>query len=112
MRRRRYLERELGLSVSPVDPQGHVGEIISRLKEIDERWSDVRSTSRDLLDSFEESGHHSGKSPVGLAAAAIYLACQIHHRSVTQEEISEVADASTVTIRHRYQEIESVAYDH
>jgi len=48
---------------------------------------------------------HSGKSPVGLAAAAIYAASLLCNEKVTQNEVSEVANISEVTIRNRYHEL-------
>ncbi len=46
-----------------------------------------------------------GKSPTGVAAASIYIACSQlgHHR--TQREIADVSDVTEVTIRNRYKEL-------
>ena len=52
-----------------------------------------------------EAGIHSGKSPVGLAAAAVYAAALLTNEKVTQSEVSEVANISEVTIRNRYKEL-------
>jgi transcription initiation factor TFIIB len=57
------------------------------------------------LDTAAEAGVHSGKSPVGLAAAAIYAASLLCNEKVTQGEVSEVANISEVTIRNRYHEL-------
>jgi transcription initiation factor TFIIB len=42
---------------------------------------------------------------VGLAAAAVYAAALLCNEKVTQNEVSEVADISEVTIRNRYKEL-------
>jgi len=46
----------------------------------------------------------SGKSPVCTAAAAVYAASLLTTQTVTQSQVSEVADISEVTIRNRYKE--------
>jgi len=50
-------------------------------------------------------GVHSGKSPVGLAAAGVYAASLLTNQKVTQSQVSEVANISEVTIRNRYHEL-------
>ena len=57
------------------------------------------------MKTAKDQGVHSGKSPVGLAAAAIYAASLLTNEKVTQSEVSEVANISEVTIRNRYHEL-------
>jgi transcription initiation factor TFIIB len=57
------------------------------------------------VDDGREAGLLSGKSPVGLAAAAVYAAALLCNEKVTQSEVSEVASISEVTIRNRYKEL-------
>jgi len=97
----RYIVRELGLEVQPADPASYVPRFVSELDLPDE----VERRARDLLSTAQESGVTSGKSPVGLAAAAIYAGALLTNEKVTQSEVSEVTDVSEVTIRNRYQEL-------
>ena len=97
----RYVVRELGLRVKPADPASYVPRFVSRLDLSDE--SERRA--RELLDDAATAGITSGKSPVGLAAAAVYAAALLVNEKVTQSEVSEVADVSEVTIRNRYKEL-------
>ncbi|WP_299332390.1 transcription initiation factor IIB [Haloplanus sp.] len=97
----RYVVRELGLEIQPADPEQYVPRFASELDLSDE--SERRA--RDLLKTAKEQGVHSGKSPVGLAAAAIYAAALLTNEKVTQSEVSEVANISEVTIRNRYHEL-------
>jgi transcription initiation factor TFIIB len=97
----RYIIRELSLEVQPADPKSYVPRFISDLGLSDE--SERRA--RQLLDAASETGTISGKSPVGLAAAAVYAAALLTNEKVTQSEVSEVADISEVTIRNRYKEL-------
>jgi transcription initiation factor TFIIB len=97
----RYIVRELKLEVEPADPNSYVPRFASDLDLSEET---VR-TARDLIEAAGESGALSGKSPVGLAAAAIYAASLLANEKVTQNQVSEVANISEVTIRNRYHEL-------
>src|SRR6056297_343865 len=97
----RYIVRELSLEVKPADPEHYVPRFISDLDLSEE----TERTSRELLESARGDGVHSGKSPVGLAAAAVYAAALLTNEKVTQNEVSEVANISEVTIRNRYKEL-------
>ncbi|MFT4883418.1 MAG: transcription initiation factor TFIIB [Natronomonas sp.] len=97
----RYVVRELGLEIQPADPKSYVPRFASDLGLSDE----AERRARQLLDSAAEAGITSGKSPVGLAAAAVYAASLLVNEKVTQSEVSEVADISEVTIRNRYHEL-------
>ena len=46
-----------------------------------------------------------GKSPTGVAAAAIYIAAHVVGRNRTQREIADVSSVTEVTIRNRYKEL-------
>jgi transcription initiation factor TFIIB len=96
----RYIARELRLEVQPADPGSYVPRFVSELGVSDE----LERTAREMLSRASEEGNLSGKSPVGLAAAAIYAA-SIHTREpVTQRAIADVSDITEVTIRNRYRE--------
>jgi transcription initiation factor TFIIB len=97
----RYIIRELNLEVKPADPESYVPRFVSDLELEDE----VERRARELIEAARESGMLSGKSPVGLAAAAVYAAALLCNDKVTQSEVSEVADISEVTIRNRYHEL-------
>ncbi|ELK55114.1 transcription initiation factor TFB, partial [Haloferax sp. BAB-2207] len=66
----RYIARELSLEVKPADPEQYVPRFASELGLSDES----KMRARQLLKNAKEKGVHSGKSPVGLAAAAVYAA--------------------------------------
>jgi transcription initiation factor TFIIB len=97
----RYVVRELGLEVQPADPESYVPRFASGLGLSDE----AEHRARKLLQNAKEKGVHSGKSPVGLAAAAVYAAALLTNEKTTQAAVSEVADISEVTIRNRYHEL-------
>lgn len=97
----RYISRELGLEVKPADPESYVPRFVSGLELSEE----VERRARALLRNAKTQGVHSGKSPVGLAAAAVYAAALLTNEKTTQSAVSEVADISEVTIRNRYHEL-------
>ena len=97
----RYVVRELSLEVKPADPEQYVPRFASSLDLSEE--SEMRA--KQLLKNAKEQGVHSGKSPVGLAAAAVYAAALLTNEKTTQAAVSEVADISEVTIRNRYHEL-------
>ncbi|MFC7071363.1 transcription initiation factor IIB family protein, partial [Halobaculum lipolyticum] len=97
----RYVVRELKLEVAPADPAQYVGRFASDLDLSDEgEWR-----ARELLKTAQETGVTSGKSPVGLAAAAVYAASLLTNEALTQSQVSDVAGVSEVTIRNRYKEL-------
>jgi len=97
----RYIVRELKLEVQPADPEDYVSRFATDL----DLSPEATRRARELLRAAKEEGVHSGKSPVGLAAAAIYAAALLTNEKVTQAQVREVTDVSEVTIRNRYQEL-------
>ena len=97
----RYIARELSLEIKPADPEQYVPRFASDLDLSDE----AERRARELLSTAKAQGVHSGKSPVGLAAAAVYAASLLTNQKVTQSEVSDVANISEVTIRNRYHEL-------
>ena len=103
----RYINQELDLEIGPPNPKQYVSRFASDLDVSEE----TERRARELLDAAEAQAVHSGKSPVGLAGAALYAAGILTNRKLTQDEVSEVAEVSNVTIRNRYHELMEVAED-
>ena len=61
--------------------------------------------ARELLNVAKTQDVHSGKSPAGLAAAALYAAARLSNDDLTQAMVSDAAHVSHVTIRNRYREL-------
>jgi len=97
----RQVSRELGLEVPPTDPREYVERYASDL----DLPNETARVARDLLDAAIASNVHSGKSPTTMAGAAVYAAARLTNRSVTQADVSEVANVARVTIRSRYKEL-------
>lgn len=99
-RAKRYLTRELELTVEPVRPQSYLPRFCSALGVS----PDVQRTAKNVVDITTEAGLHAGKSPPGFAAAAIYVAANRCGVDLTQQSVADVAHVTEVTIRNRYRE--------
>lgn len=97
----RYLARQLELGIPPADPAQYVQQFASRLDATHE----TERNAHELLDLATSQTAHSGKSPAGLAAGAIYAATRLTGEHLTQATVSEGTHVSQVTIRDRYQEL-------
>ncbi|MFB6101880.1 MAG: transcription initiation factor IIB family protein [Haloplanus sp.] len=97
----RYIVRELELAIEPANPLEYLPRFASDL-DLD---GETKTRARTLLEEGMENGVHSGKSPVGLAAAALYAAALLEGEKVTQKEVCSVSDVSEVTVRNRYTEL-------
>jgi len=93
----RLLYRELDLKMPVVDPIHCVARISSRL-EIAEKTKRYAVKVLKVAQEHEES---AGKDPMGLAAAALYLACVKNGEEMTQRDIAEASSVTEVTIRNR-----------
>ncbi len=94
----RLLIRELGLRMPVIDPVKCVARIASKagLSE---------KTKRDAARILRTAGDikvSSGKDPMGLAAAALYVACVANGENKTQRDVADAAGVTEVTIRNRY----------
>lgn len=96
----RCLMAELNFEMEPVDPKQFVLRFCSEL----DTDSEIQRQALEILEAASREGLHSGKSPTGLAGAAIYIASILCDDRRTQSEIAEVSHVTEATIRKRYQE--------
>ena len=54
-----------------------------------------------IINEYQQSGDIAGKSPTGIAATAIYLACTKMNEKFSQKEVADAANITEVTIRNR-----------
>jgi transcription initiation factor TFIIB len=80
------------------DPIRCIPKIGSKIG-IDEKTQQI---AIDLIHKAEKKKIVAGKDPMGLAAAAIYIACVLNYGRRTQKEIAEAAGVTEVTVRNRY----------
>ncbi len=93
----RLIFRELELKMPVVDPVKGVSRIasIAGLSEKSKR------KAIEILNQAKELGVVAGKDPMGIAAAALYLACISTGEVKSQKDISIASGVTEVTIRNR-----------
>jgi len=79
----------------------HIPDIVRKLG----LGSEVEVTSKNILEKALSSGFIAGKSPLSLAAAAVYIACSLTDNKRTQRQIAEATGVTEVTIRNRSKEL-------
>ncbi|MDG6983883.1 MAG: transcription initiation factor IIB [Nitrososphaerota archaeon] len=94
----RILVREMDLTMPVADAARNVNRIASQVG-LSER---VARKAIEIVRITEEKEISAGKSPMGLAAASLYLAGVIEGEVKTQKEIAEAAGVTEVTVRNRY----------
>ena len=97
----RLLLRELSIKVTTTDPADFVPRIAHALG----LPGSVVKVAIEILKEAREYGITGGNDPVGLAAAAVYLACEKLGIERPQKEIASVAGVTEVTVRNRYKEL-------
>ena len=65
----------------------------------------IGARTNEILSEARERELTHGKSPTGVAAAAIYIAARQFEKPRTQREIADISGVTEVTIRNRYKEI-------
>ena len=94
----RLLLRELEISMPVEDPIRCISKIASRA----EITIQTQQSAIQVLKDARKRGVVAGKDPMGLAAAALYVACVLQGEKKTQKEIAEIANVTEVTVRNRY----------
>lgn len=94
----RILTRELNIDLPPIDPSRYVARFGSELGISGE----ARIKAIELIREAKETGLTMGKSPIGTAAAALYIAAYLNKERITQKRVADVAGTTTVTVRNRY----------
>jgi transcription initiation factor TFIIB len=93
----RLVFRELELKMPVVDPVKGVSRIASIVK-LNEK---TKRKAIQILNQAKDTGLAAGKDPMGIAAAALYLACISTGEIKSQKEISIASGITEVTIRNR-----------
>jgi transcription initiation factor TFIIB len=94
----RLMLKDLGIQMPKPNAQLRVPKIAARVG-VGEK---TQQTAVDILRQAEKIRTTAGKDPMGLAAAALYIACVINNEKRTQKVIADAAGVTEVTIRNRY----------
>ena len=93
----RLIFRELDLKIPVPDPLKGVSRIAS-LADLSEK---TKRKAVKILGQAAKVGMIAGKDPMGIAAAALYIACISNGESKSQKQISIASGVTEVTIRNR-----------
>jgi transcription initiation factor TFIIB len=94
----RLLLRKLSLHIPIADPMIYVTKI-ARRADISGK---IQAEAVKILKEARRRHVSAGKDPMGLAAAALYIACKQMSEKKTQKEIADAAGVTEVTVRNRF----------
>ncbi len=97
----RLLLRELDMRMPIADPLTYLSKIAERTGISGQ----TQGKAIKILIEAKKRRAASGKDPMGLAAAALYIACLQSNEKKTQKDIAEAAGVTEVTVRNRYKSL-------
>ncbi len=97
----RLLLRELKVQMPIADPLTYVSKIAERTGIS----GPTQGIAIKILHEAKRRRAAAGKDPMGLAAAALYIACLQSNEKKTQKDIAEAAGVTEVTVRNRYKSL-------
>lgn len=100
----RLLYRELDLKMPVVDSVQCIAKISSKL-DLPEK---TKRYAIKVLQAAQDNKESAGKSPMGFAATALYLACSQTGVSITQKDVADAAGVTEVTIRNRFKTLKLI----
>jgi transcription initiation factor TFIIB len=97
----RLIQQSLNIEPPIDNPAKYVPKIASSV----ELNQSVQNAAIQLIHAAQLRHAVEGKSPVAIAAAALYIAARLQATPITQKTIAAAADLTEVTIRNRYQSL-------
>lgn len=91
----RVIIKELDLKVPMIDPIKCIAKIANRL-DVSER---TMREAISLMNNIISSGLATGKDPMGMAGAALYITCIERGEKVNKDDLAEAAGVSVMTLR-------------
>jgi len=97
----RLLIRELGVQMPISDPLTYISKIAERTSISGQ----TQGIAIRILNEAKRKRISSGKDPMGLAAASLYIACMKTGEKKTQKDIADASGVTEVTVRNRYKSL-------
>jgi transcription initiation factor TFIIB len=94
----RLLLQELDFHMPISDPLTYV----SKIAEKNGVSGKTQGAAIAILRDARQKRFSAGKDPMGMASAALYIACLQNNEKITQKDIAEAAGVTEVTVRNRY----------
>jgi transcription initiation factor TFIIB len=96
----KFILRKLNIKLQPFNPIDYVARFSSGLKLSPK----TESRALNLIDAFSKKKAASGKSPICIAATALYVSALLNSEKVTQRELAEITGITETTLRNRTKE--------
>lgn len=100
-RSHKIIKSALKLRIEIAQPEQYIGRYTNLL----ELPIIVEREAIEIIDRARKRDLTHGKSPTGVAAAAVYIASRLTDTMRTQREIADISGVTEVTIRNRYKEL-------
>ncbi len=97
----RHLNKSLKLNLRPTKPKEYLQRFCNEL----ELSAGTKKRAKNILKKATDRELISGRGPIGLAAASLYMASVLSGEKRTQKEIADTSGVTEVTIRNRYKEL-------
>ena len=94
----RLLLQELEIHMPISDPLTY----ISKIAEKNGVSGKTQGAAIQILRDAKRKRASAGKDPLGMASAALYIACLQKNEKITQKDIADAAGVTEVTVRNRY----------
>jgi transcription initiation factor TFIIB len=98
----RLLVKELDLKAKPMQPKDYLYKFCEDLRLKDKTVKDADLILKEAIGL----GVLSGRNPMSVVAASLYLAAKQNKEKVTQRSVSMLTGITEATIRNRYKELE------
>lgn len=95
----RHLVEGLDMKMPVIDPVQCVSLIANKVGASER----TKRLAVSIFAEYEKTGNASGKSPMAVAATAVYLAAAQNNENFTQRQVARAANITEVTIRNRTQ---------
>lgn len=103
----RLLIQELDLKIPQINPI----QCVTRAANILGVSEKTKRCAIDILNEYKKHGTMGGKSPISVAATALYLATNVMNQRFSQKQVADAANVTEVTIRNRSKEMkETMGY--
>jgi transcription initiation factor TFIIB len=97
----RLLQRELDITMPVDNPAKYVSKIASQ-SGLSQK---TQNRAMEFLEEAKKIKADVGKSPAGMAAAALYIVSIMKGEKITQKELAKAAEVTEVTVRNRYKRL-------
>lgn len=68
----------------------------------------IKRRSLKILNSLDRNKEISGKDPMGICAATLYMACVENNRNESQRQLAQASGVTDVTVRNKYKRLQEI----